>query len=702
MELIKPKKVFLLSLIFLSLLFSCQQNSDNGEGSLDFELFLMADKSTVVADGNDEVKFTLTLKEPNGNSKTVTPDRITGEDSNGNPIEIGGAAFRTYKTGTFSLTAEYATKRSNAVSITASELVIENEQVANLSVFQREGQSFLTWDEVYPVINSTSITLGEYKEKMENFPKEINYRIYRDTSPIVSLEGLSPIKEISSSSCWNSRYYGQGNDEKSKDKKIERFIITQGDNPLPPGTGLFVHTPKEDVNAYYAVTAVIDGIEAKALTTKNSSAAVAETNGQGVPVLQKVEKVNHPEHFQYIYNSTINYYVRWEAPPNCNINGQPYNYIVAVPPNVTNPAPVGLHLHCWGGNMKGGYGWWSDAEDGALLVASNQYPYDWWTGYHEKLFTNEKPSTQAQWEDGIVRPYSQTRMNSFIDWMDSSTSYNIDRKRTFVAGTSMGGSGSIMMAIRHPDKYAWTRSWVGVHDPSNSPNFTKSYASVYGPLDYNVKFEDGSKVWDYFNDIWHLKNHREVSVGFISFSNGKNDSAIGWEQAVDFVNTLQETKQPHLFIWGQAGHGERSVMPKNGSERVMPIDIRIDQTLPAFTNCSLDDNPGNGDPAIGDQKGQINRYLYWDTDTIIDTPSNWQMTFGLIDNDKSDTCTVDVTPRRCQQFTPPKGSTISWTLNDATSGSTITNGTTVVDEYGLITIKGITVTKNKVTLKIQK
>jgi len=40
-------------------------------------------------------------------------------------------------------------------------------------------------------------------------------------------------------------------------------------------------------------------------------------------------------------------------------------------------------LHCWGGSLNGGYGWWYQAEQGHLLLASNQVPYDWWTGYHE-------------------------------------------------------------------------------------------------------------------------------------------------------------------------------------------------------------------------------------------------------------------------------------------------------------------------------
>jgi hypothetical protein len=106
-----------------------------------------------------------------------------------------------------------------------------------------------------------------------------------------------------------------------------------------------------------------------------------------------------------------------------------------------------------------------------------------------------------------------------------------------------------------------------------------------------------------------LRRYPDKEIGFVTFSNGKNDNAIGWVQAVDFYRALQDTRRPHLFVWGQAGHGQRAAMPRGGGERIMPIDVRMDQSLPAFTNCSLDQDPGNGDPSDGDPEGQINAYL---------------------------------------------------------------------------------------------
>ncbi len=258
-----------------------------------------------------------------------------------------------------------------------------------------------------------------------------------------------------------------------------------------------------------------------------------------------------------------------------------------------------------------------------------------------------------------MRPYSQVRLFSFLDWM--ATRWELDLTRTHVAGSSMGGSGSPMLAIRYPDRIAWATAWVGVHIPAQTPHFLGSYEQVYGKQTWDVKFEDGSSVWDHFSDAWYLRQHPQQEVGLICFSNGKNDSGIGWPQAAEFYRALQETRRPHIFVWGQSGHGQRARLPISLADRVMPMDLRTDQSLPAFTHCSLDDEPGDGDPARGDAEGQVNLYLYWETDDIVDQVDRWELTVGLVEQAPSDQCTVDITPRRVQRFRPKPGSKVSWT-----------------------------------------
>lgn len=156
-----------------------------------------------------------------------------------------------------------------------------------------------------------------------------------------------------------------------------------------------------------------------------------------------------------------------------------------------------------------------------------------------------------------------------------------------------------------------------------------AYAAIFGPPEAGVLYENGIPVWNYYDDVWYLRQYSAKETPFLAFSNAKNDHLIDWPQAVHFYQALQDTKRPHLFVWGQNGHDQMARMPLTGSEQTMPIDIRVNQSLPAFTRCSLDDDPGNGVPTSGAPAGQINGYLYWETGDIVDLPDRWEMTLGL-------------------------------------------------------------------------
>ena len=89
--------------------------------------------------------------------------------------------------------------------------------------------------------------------------------------------------------------------------------------------------------------------------------------------------------------------------------------------------------------------------------------------------------------------------------------------------------------------------------------------------------------------------------------------------------------------------------------------IRLHQSLPAFTNCSLDHSPGDGDHADAEKGGGINLYQLWEPETIVDEPGRWEITLWLRDDCPHDACTTDVTPRRCQKFKAKPGEQFRWT-----------------------------------------
>ncbi len=670
---------------------------DIGADEADFEIRMIAsintviDKREIVSNGKDGVTITAWATYVDGSQEEMIPDTITVTDAAGNSRILPSARFTSFVTGEFTIVCSAQDVTGSSAIVTVVEEDLSESQVSNIALLHREGQIFVTFEEIVQIVDDPEIQYKQLYALKDAYPRTIQYRIYASDTPITEadLSSLTPVGSVDMLSGWNLDLYGIST--QYKENVAVRYVIEDLGAPLGLSQGLFVTNPPETGLRWYAVTAVVDGVEnTNIVENENMMAIYNETVGQGTPVLQRIA---FDDNFQWVYNVELHLYTRWEGPPNCSVMGKPYDYLIGKPQNMASPAPVGIHMHCWGGNLYGGYGWWNDAEDGALILASNQYPYDWWTGYHEDYY--DASVSKSSWgTSGVVRPYSTTRLISFLDWMEESGEWVIDRPRTFVAGSSMGGSGSLMMAIRYPELISWCRSWVGVHVPEKSPNFKSSYQSVYGKPEYGVLFEsfdpensdNGTPVWDYYNDVWYLDNHVEKSIGFLSFCNGKNDNAIGWEQAVDFVNALQRTRQPHLFIWGQGGHSQRTVLPKNGSERHMVIDARNDQSLPAFTRCTLDNLYGNGDPEDGDSAGQVNRYLYWETDDLVDTVDQWEISVALMDTAPGESCQVDITPRRLQNFYVMPGVVVGYINIDVNSGEVVDSGEVMTDEYGLVTI----------------
>ena len=71
------------------------------------------------------------------------------------------------------------------------------------------------------------------------------------------------------------------------------------------------------------------------------------------------------------------------------------------------------------------------------------------------------------------------------------------------------------------------------------------------------------------------------------------------------------------------------------------------------------------------------------------------MTCLLISARPQATCTVDITPRRCQAFQPRTGMICQWTNTDVATGTCIAVGTVTVDANGLINVPQATVKKTK-------
>lgn len=621
--------------------------------------------------------------------------------------------------------------------------------VSGVQATHRAGQTLLVFREPaltpFPSFASGADVRAFAKRLRDEHPG-VTFRIWRSAQRITpqTIHQARLVGECAWLTCWNSSYH---QDDTDKQPPL-RYRVRDGGEEVPWGTGLYAHNPDQPGRAFYAVTVAVAGEENldQLNAADTTGEPVEETVGPGAPVLQWRET---PAEWMYRRAAEGSHlvrliYTRWEAWPHAPAPSKPIDYLVALPVDPppgkavsephyrawrVEPAPVGLHLHCWGGSLNGGYGWWYNAHRGAVLIASNQVPYDWWTGHHEAL------GGCRTWGDGRVQPFTMTRLFGFLDWAANQWKEapesvrrdwpQLDATRVFTAGSSMGGSGAPMYAIRFGDRVAWGLGWVGVHIPAESPQFQNSYAAMYGPRDPRIAMPDGTSPWDYFSDVWWLEQHPQQDTGLVIASNGKNDGGIGWPQAVRFARALQETRRPHLFNWGLAGHGTRTLIGQN-----LDLDVRTDQSLPAFTRGSLDDDIGTArrqsaeelaaarrrqeaevragrarevvvDPYDGDPTGAYNAHLRWDTGTIVDTPTCWEVTVVLADTAPRDECRVDLTPRRLQQFRTPAGRPFVYTVTSLPAGRQLARGEAVADRWHLLTLPQIPLVKGPTRVRIE-
>ena len=609
------------------------------------------------------------------------------------------------------------------VSFTGGKAKAAVPRVTGLKARHRNGQTLLTWAEPEPVVKSETLTIKEWKDlrkKLAKEPRRISYRVYRSAQPITAatIAGAELIDEVGRWTCWNPEFHGI---YPSATQKLLRYVVEDGAKPVPPGTGICAHNPppvyedpdtrkKEKVQkAHYAVSVVVNGEEDLTVFSKDNAlgAPVVEKSGPGAPILQRIEK---PKTFFYTKGITLHYYTRWKAPPRCNLPSRPYDYLVAIPEKMQKPAPLNLVLHCWGSNLygKGGaYMWhsWKDKRTG-IGVASNQIPYDWWTTYHENR------GTLKAWTDGVSRNFTAKRLLGFVDWV--CTKWPVDQTRICVSGASMGGSGSTFIPIRYPERFAYAYSAVGIHDPARvTGGFHESYARVNGRMKFGIKHEGGMPAWEYLSDPKIIRDNPKLNLPFIGFGNGKNDHGIGWPQAIELAKALQEARQPHGFQWNLRGHGAGSFQTG--------LDLRADQSLPAFTGSSLDNNFGTAkrlpkhvpvtmpwgqimkDVYDGDYRGALNAYLRWDTKTVVDEAGKWEMTLYLTSGKRGapkDECTVNITPRRCQKFKLKPGQKLKWTNTSLKDNKVVQSGTATAGTWGLVTLEKIIATKGKNRIKI--
>lgn len=155
---------------------------------------------------------------------------------------------------------------------------------------------------------------------------------------------------------------------------------------------------------------------------------------------------------------------------------------------------------------------------------------------------------------------------------------------------------------------------------------------------------------------------------------GNHGAEYGRQDDPKGYAALRNFRQPFVAQWGG---GRVTAVVRNGLH-----SLRWDKSVPALSNCSLDNNRGNG-------------YLCWKDDDIVDPPDRWEMTVHLADECPDESCTVDLTPRHRNAFHPKPGQGFLWTNTRLSDKRVVGAGTVTVDPWGLVRIKQLQRTNAK-------
>lgn len=266
-------------------------------------------------------------------------------------------------------------------------------------------------------------------------------------------------------------------------------------------------------------------------------------------------------------------------------------------------------------------------------------------------------------------PFTEARLVWLLDW--TAEHYQVDRQRVSVTGGSMGAWGSLAFGMRHPELFAS----VYPNRPRTRQKGLPSLVDQRELPEERLMPDGKTDYYERMDTVRHVSEHHE-DLPFLGWCCGRHDGFASWQEQIDLVKAMTAARHGFAFAWNNGDHSS-GAKPMEQVVRYYPADkFARNQSYPAFSNSSIDDNLGNGDPADGDLEGGIN--LGFDWSDIVDEKGGWsiKLTNALCQKPM----TVNVTPRRAQQFHPAAGERCLWSDNHGGKGEI------VADEHGLVTI----------------
>lgn len=562
----------------------------------------------------------------------------------------------------------------------------------DMKAFYRHGQVFLTWKEVNtPFAGKDEVVWGALKverQRIRDARKPIvTYRIYRHARRITArtLAQAELLDEVAQHSAFDEReikteWKGeQIKNVRVEDTRVPRTAV-EPKAELPVGTGVFVATCRRDGDFYYAVVSTVDGVENTAVLNEgNTAGPLHEKVAPTRPILFR------EGHLYYQKKRPHHSYVWWLDPPLWNLPTFLHLSISTSPKPGKAPAPFFVNNYWWSSGWTPVMG--CPIEEGVSLAVDQNCMQT--RGFHDGY------GTYKAWSQGKVQCYFIRQLRALLPWIKRT--YNIDEDRIFAFS---GG-----WAWHYPELFAATFECLTMN-PKRSPA-SRECKRYWGDPKNPAPTEWGVSAWEHWNAGHWIRNHPAAELAHISYTPYQHEGDFGWLDKPPFYRAMLDTKHAFATYFhesrGQYGTADASWI----------FRIRRGDTIAAFGNCTLDDNPGIG--AGYDPGGQMNAYLCFDAPSATDEADRWEMTVWLYGGDNRgrgaaplDQCAVDVTPRRCRKFKAGPGQKFTWTntsladLPGRQAGNTVVQtGAAVGDKWGLVTAEKVIVSKGRNRLVIR-
>ncbi|MBV6501851.1 MAG: hypothetical protein CJBNEKGG_04381 [Prosthecobacter sp.] len=617
---------------------------------------------------------------------------------NANIVLGGGGANRT-----ITLTPASGQAGSTTVTLTVSDgsltaeasfsLVVSSspQTVTALTALHQNGQTYLTWNEV---ADSTA-----------------TYRIYRSTTPFTSTAQLVAADLVGTAGA------GSSLDARLSGLRSTSYFyrITAAGPDLSGTQGLFVHTAASDGEAFYAATAVVGGVEQIALDPgQNTTDAVNEVVAMPEPVLQRTLTIN---------GRGVEVYVHWTSAsatalyPAMGNQSSTAHHFGLVRNGSADTHSLLIRPHARQGSFLSTVTGTNDANEWVLTLDDwmpNSIENTFWHGYHEG-FSIETGGPQGT--GGTVHDYTTRRVKWEVEW--AMRTLPLDLNRLYMTGHSMGGIGSHFLSLMLPGKIAavWTTSakydfsFLNDPNPANIWNDGSNERATSGDLMWGtvatgLMSSGGLPVYDRLNAGYLASAFRSVDQPVMIAYHGRNDVVVGWAEKIGFYNAMNASRHGGRFFFDSGVHN------RSGGEWLVSQDMnvlnryRLNQSYPAFSSSSANGSPGTGAAASGDTFGTINGNLDWDTGTIIDTATQWQVrlsTSSLMHSTGTiaapANATAAVTPRRLQAFPHTPGALARYEVHDL-GNVLLQSGLISADADGLFTVPAVSITSTGTTLTL--